>query len=129
MTKIASLFTILAMFLLLSSSYGFSVTTQGSTLRRQSDGTTLLRLSDEPSAEAPEEASPPSPPVKCPDCDLCDGSGRILGGLGAILPWLPVKAYRPCPNLVERGGFYSRTGQGLDEIAFGRDSTFKSGDN
>ena len=70
--------------------------------------------------------SPPSPPVKCPDCDICDGSGRILGGLGAIFPWFPVKAYRPCPRLVENGGFYSRSGQGLDEIAFGRDSTFKS---
>eukprot|EP00980_Cylindrotheca_fusiformis_P012726 scaffold3108_cov152-Cylindrotheca_fusiformis.AAC.17 len=90
-----------------------------------------LRLSDEPTApEAPNEREATAPPpVKCPDCDLCDGSGRIVGGLGAVLPWLPVKAYRPCPNLVERGGSYSRSGQGLDEIAFGRDSTFKSGDN
>jgi hypothetical protein len=73
-----------------------------------------------------EEQTRQAPPVKCPDCDLCDGSGRILGGLGAVLPWLPIKAYRPCPNLVERGGNYSRKGQGLDEIAFGRDSIFKS---
>jgi hypothetical protein len=61
----------------------------------------------------------------CPDCDLCDGSGRIAGGLGAVLPWLPVKAYRPCPNFVNRGGTYQRSGQGLDEIAFGLDSTYK----
>jgi hypothetical protein len=128
MTKIASLLVVSLMSLLFSSSFGFSVTTQRSTFHSQRYDATLLRLSDEPSAEAPEEA-PPGPPVKCPDCDMCDGSGRILGGLGAILPWLPVKAYRPCPNLVERGGFYSRTGQGLDEIAFGRDSTFKPGDN
>jgi hypothetical protein len=63
----------------------------------------------------------------CPDCDLCDGSGRIAGGLGAVLPWLPVKAYRPCPNFIDRGGTYQRSGQGLDEIAFGRDSTYSGG--
>ena len=68
----------------------------------------------------------------CPKCGIaksemtCDGTGRMIGGLGAIFEWIPVKAYRPCPNLVESGGIYSRTGQGLDEIAFGRDSTFKS---
>jgi hypothetical protein len=49
---------------------------------------------------------------------------RILGGLGAVLPWLPVKAYRPCPNFIENGGNYQRSGQGLDEIAFGRDKKF-----
>ncbi len=65
---------------------------------------------------------------KCPDCDLCDGSGRILGGIGTVLEWWPIKAYRPCPNLVARGGSYDRAGQGLDEIAFGRDSTFQSGE-
>eukprot|EP00581_Thalassiosira_minuscula_P019676 CAMPEP_0183727194 /NCGR_PEP_ID=MMETSP0737-20130205/25082_1 /TAXON_ID=385413 /ORGANISM="Thalassiosira miniscula, Strain CCMP1093" /LENGTH=136 /DNA_ID=CAMNT_0025958767 /DNA_START=173 /DNA_END=583 /DNA_ORIENTATION=- len=70
--------------------------------------------------EAPKVA------VKCPDCDLCDGSGRILGGIGVVLDWWPIKAYRPCPNFVERGGKYVRSGQGLDEIAFGRDSTFQS---
>lgn len=69
---------------------------------------------------------PPKPAVKCPDCDLCDGSGRIAGGIGAVLPWIPIKAYRPCPNFIDRGGFYERSGQGLDEIAFGRDSTFES---
>jgi len=49
---------------------------------------------------------------------------RILGGIGVVLEWWPIKAYRPCPNLVERGGEYVRSGQGLDEIAFGRDPTF-----
>eukprot|EP00569_Conticribra_weissflogii_P004671 CAMPEP_0171338440 /NCGR_PEP_ID=MMETSP0878-20121228/7327_1 /TAXON_ID=67004 /ORGANISM="Thalassiosira weissflogii, Strain CCMP1336" /LENGTH=151 /DNA_ID=CAMNT_0011840221 /DNA_START=23 /DNA_END=478 /DNA_ORIENTATION=+ len=66
------------------------------------------------------------PAVKCPDCDLCDGSGRILGGIGTVLTWWPIKAYRPCPNFIERGGRYVRSGQGLDEIAFGRDSTFQN---
>jgi hypothetical protein len=65
-----------------------------------------------------------SPTVTCPDCDLCDGSGRISGGIGAVLDWWPIKAYRPCPNFIERGGQYSRSGQGLDEIAFGRDSKY-----
>jgi hypothetical protein len=48
-----------------------------------------------------------------------------MGGLGVVLPWWPIKAYRPCPNFIENGGFYERSGQGLDEIAFGRDSTFE----
>lgn len=50
---------------------------------------------------------------------------RILGGIGTVLTWWPIKAYRPCPNFIENGGRYVRSGQGLDEIAFGRDSTFQ----
>mmetsp|Transcript_1205 Transcript_1205/g.2235 ORF Transcript_1205/g.2235 Transcript_1205/m.2235 type:complete len:141 (+) Transcript_1205:448-870(+) len=50
----------------------------------------------------------------------------ILGGIGTVLTWWPIKAYRPCPNFIERGGRYVRSGQGLDEIAFGRDSTFQN---
>ena len=72
-----------------------------------------------------DPAAPEGAPVACPNCDLCDGSGRIAGGLGAVIDWFPVKAYRPCPNFVDRGGNYQRSGQGLDEIAFSRDSTFK----
>lgn len=70
------------------------------------------------------DESPPTPAVKCPNCDKCDGSGRIEGGIGTILTFWPIKAYRPCPNFIENGGFYSRAGQGLDEIAFGRDSKY-----
>ena len=44
------------------------------------------------------------------------------------MEWWPIKAYRPCPNFVDRGGRYVRAGQGLDEIAFGRDSTFRGGE-
>mmetsp|Transcript_9161 Transcript_9161/g.19023 ORF Transcript_9161/g.19023 Transcript_9161/m.19023 type:complete len:140 (-) Transcript_9161:784-1203(-) len=87
-----------------------------------------LAMSSEEETPAPvaaEDVPPQKPAVKCPDCDQCDGSGRILGGLGAVLPWVPIKAYRPCPNFIENGGRYQRSGQGLDEIAFGRDSTFK----
>ncbi|GAB0493956.1 hypothetical protein MMPV_005244 [Pyropia vietnamensis] len=50
----------------------------------------------------------------------CDGTGRVTGGLGAVLPFWPIKAYRPCPNFVAVGGKYTRKGQSLDEIAFGR---------
>merc|ERR1719261_1275632 len=75
--------------------------------------------------EAAAGEAPPKPAVKCPDCDKCDGSGRILGGIPTILPWWPIKPYRPCPNFIERGGRYVRSGQALDEIAFGRDSTYK----
>ena len=54
---------------------------------------------------------------------------RILGGIPTILPWWPIKPYRPCPNFIERGGRYVRSGQALDEIAFGRDSTYKPDGN
>jgi hypothetical protein len=51
----------------------------------------------------------------------CIEMKRIMGGLGAVIPWIPVKAYRPCPNFIAQGGTYERSGQGLDEIAFGRE--------
>lgn len=47
-------------------------------------------------------------------------TNRILGGIPTILPWWPIKPYRPCPNFIANGGKYSRIGQPLDEIAFGR---------
>jgi hypothetical protein len=53
-----------------------------------------------------------------------NNDNRIAGGIGAVISWIPIKAYRPCPNFINRGGTYERSGQGLDEIAFGRDSTF-----
>eukprot|EP00271_Cylindrocystis_brebissonii_P022311 TRINITY_DN8542_c0_g1_i1.p1 TRINITY_DN8542_c0_g1~~TRINITY_DN8542_c0_g1_i1.p1 ORF type:complete len:161 (-),score=12.88 TRINITY_DN8542_c0_g1_i1:589-1071(-) len=64
----------------------------------------------------------------CPGCGQpsvvggCNGEGRIQGGLGAVplFSWWPIKAYRPCPEFVKAGGNYRRTGQSLDEVAFGR---------
>lgn len=50
----------------------------------------------------------------------CDGTGRVIGGLGAVLPWWPIKAYRPCGDFVKTKKTYRRSGQSLDEIAFGR---------
>lgn len=84
---------------------------------------TAIYMSDDVTAEAAEEDSTPAPePVKCPNCDKCDGSGRILGGIPTIplFSWWPIKPYRPCPNFIANGGQYSRIGQPLDEIAFGR---------
>ncbi|CAB9499463.1 expressed unknown protein [Seminavis robusta] len=72
------------------------------------------------SQEPVETTAAVDPNIVCPNCDMCDGSGRIAGGIGAVVPWIPIKAYRPCPNFIERGGSYQRAGQGLDEIAFGR---------
>uniref|UniRef100_A0A7R9ZUH7 Uncharacterized protein n=1 Tax=Pseudo-nitzschia arenysensis TaxID=697910 RepID=A0A7R9ZUH7_9STRA len=80
--------------------------------------------SSETEVSAEEDSTPPPQPVKCPDCDMCDGSGRIEGGIGTVLKFWPIKAYRPCPRFIENGGFYARSGQGLDEIAFGRDSKY-----
>ena len=66
----------------------------------------------------------------CPGCGReegpvqgCDGEGRIIGGLGAVVNWWPIKAYRPCPNLVSARKKYARKGQSLNEIAFGRKSS------
>ena len=51
----------------------------------------------------------------------CDGTGRIQGGLAAIplFSWWPIKAYRPCPGLIESGGTYTREGQDVDSILWG----------
>ncbi len=53
----------------------------------------------------------------------CDGAGRVVGGLGAVIDWWPIKAYRPCSHLVSARKQYTRKGQSLDEIAFGRKGT------
>jgi len=52
----------------------------------------------------------------------CDGSGRVQGGIGAVpgFKWWPIKAYRPCGKAVEAGVEYTRKGQGVDEVMFGR---------
>ena len=51
----------------------------------------------------------------------CDETGRIQGGLAAIplFSWWPIKAYRPCPGLIESGGTYTRKGQDVDSILWG----------
>lgn len=81
-----------------------------------------LSMSENSNEETAINTTTPKPTVKCPNCDKCDGSGRILGGIPTILPWWPIKPYRPCPNFIANGGQYSRIGQPLDEIAFGRAS-------
>lgn len=50
----------------------------------------------------------------------CEGDGRIAGGLGAVVSWWPIKAYRPCPEYIKAKKTYRRSGQSLEEIAFGR---------
>lgn len=41
---------------------------------------------------------------------------RISGGVGALVPWLPIKAYRPCPSFTEAKYKYTRQGQSLNEV-------------
>ncbi|KAI5080221.1 hypothetical protein GOP47_0005700 [Adiantum capillus-veneris] len=73
-------------------------------------------------------ATQSSPPVGCKACgrtDLengCNGEGRIQGGIGALpgFDWWPIKAYRPCPAFLQSGGRYRRSGQSLNELAFGQ---------
>ena len=153
----------------------------------QTTPTCVLKMSEDEEAVEEGEAQQAKEPVVCPDCDLCDGSGRyvlglcciasyfvvvlpictyslcfphcvsffchfslfiihatmnnnnnnlphpnhnhtrIAGGIGALVPWIPIKAYRPCPNFVDRGGNYQRAGQPLDEIAFGKKNVDKWG--
>lgn len=50
----------------------------------------------------------------------CDGNGRVIGGLGAVVGWWPIKAYRPCGDFLKAKKTYRRAGQSLEEIAFGR---------
>mmetsp|Transcript_3374 Transcript_3374/g.5917 ORF Transcript_3374/g.5917 Transcript_3374/m.5917 type:complete len:128 (+) Transcript_3374:56-439(+) len=63
----------------------------------------------------------------CPGCGReegsmkgCDGTGRIGGGISALIEWWPIKAYRPCDEYLKRKGEYKRSGQSLEEIAFGK---------
>ena len=52
----------------------------------------------------------------------CNGEGRIQGGIATVpgFGWWPIKAYRPCPGFLAAGGRYRRSGQSMDEVAFGR---------
>jgi len=125
MTKSSSLF-LLCCLALLSAACSFTIVPP-TTKRLFTRTTSSLFLADDDISADNADAASSNEPVKqvvCPNCDLCDGSGRILGGIGVLLPWWPIKAYRPCPNFINAGGQYQRSGQGLDEIAFGRDSTF-----
>jgi hypothetical protein len=92
---------------------------------------TVHRMSEtqEGTSDTMEDLNPPKPEVRCPNCEKCDGSGRILGGIPLILPWWPIKPYRPCPNFIANGGQYSRIGQPLDEIAFGRGGPINEDDD
>jgi hypothetical protein len=75
-------------------------------------------------------SSPPPPKADvCPTCGVpkneiafgCDGSGRIIGGIGAVpgFKWWPIKAYRPCPKATAAGIQYVRKGQDVDTILTG----------
>jgi hypothetical protein len=52
----------------------------------------------------------------------CDGTGRILGGIAAVLPWFPAKVYRPCPSYLAAGYQYRREGQTVDQVLFSEPS-------
>lgn len=52
----------------------------------------------------------------------CDGTGRMIGGIGAVLPWFPAKVYRPCPAYLAAGYQYRREGQTMDQVLFSEPS-------
>jgi hypothetical protein len=84
----------------------------------------------QPAPSAPAAAQEALKADVCATCGVplaskafgCDGTGRIAGGIGAVpgFGWWPIKAYRPCPKLAERGMSYQRKGQITDEVLFGR---------
>lgn len=115
---------LLCLLVIISAAFSFTNAPPCITRRPRAAVSSVLMSEDDSAADESASSEPPKEEVKCPNCDLCDGSGRILGGIGVILPWWPIKAYRPCPNFINAGGKYQRSGQGLDEIAFGRDSSF-----
>ena len=80
-----------------------------------------------PSNSSPPPYPQPTPSTTCPTCGIpladaprgCAGDGRIAGGVGAVLSFWPIKAYRPCPKAEAAGKAYTRKGQITDEMLFG----------
>lgn len=101
------------------SASGKAVRGRGSATMAQRRGGVVVRAERDDAAAACAGS--------CDSCGLtkdkmqCDGSGRIQGGLAAIelFSWWPIKAYRPCPGLIESGGVYTRKGQDVNTIWFG----------
>lgn len=50
----------------------------------------------------------------------CDQQGHKVGGAGALFSWWPIKAWGPCPRATDAGLSYTRKGQVIDEILFGK---------
>mmetsp|Transcript_3429 Transcript_3429/g.8123 ORF Transcript_3429/g.8123 Transcript_3429/m.8123 type:complete len:280 (-) Transcript_3429:41-880(-) len=55
---------------------------------------------------------------KCPSCGRaqrvdCNGYGKLTGGIGNYVDWVPVKAYRQCPRFK---GSYKRRGQKVNRF-------------
>ena len=107
-----------------------TTTTTTTTTRAKTRATTratrrahVARANASPDGDATKAACAGS----CDSCGLakekmqCDGSGRIQGGMGAIplFAWWPIKAYRPCPGLIDNGGVYTRKGQDVNAILWG----------
>lgn len=65
----------------------------------------------------------------CPTCGVplsdkafgCDGTGRIIGGIGAVpgFRWWPIKAYRPCPKATAAGVAYQVRRRVLEQAGAG----------
>jgi len=67
-----------------------------STLKKTVRERTTKVFSDGADANEAVDKGATEPPILCSNCDLCDGSGRIAGGLAAIplFSFWPIKAYR-----------------------------------
>jgi len=86
-------------------------------------------MSSAPEAETP---AADSGPARCRTCGIelskkprtCDELGHVQKGLGAMpgFGWFDLlKVYGHCPEAAKAGIGYTRKGQELDKILFGRD--------
>ncbi|XP_010545139.1 PREDICTED: uncharacterized protein LOC104817582 isoform X2 [Tarenaya hassleriana] len=109
-----------------------------SSIRTPSKHSSLSFCSYSPSSSSVVEDDPPADEdltfSGCKACGNekiesgCNGDGRIQGGIATVpgFGWWPIKAYRPCPAFLAAGGRYQRTGQSMDEVAFGRGQQSKT---
>ena len=73
--------------------------------------------------EQPEPASDACPHCGAAKGDIpfgCDQQGHRAAGAGALIPWWPIKVWNHCPKAAQAGLPYTRKGQIIDEMLFGR---------
>lgn len=77
MNTLALVYTVLLGLCLTQLSHSFSITPTSIQCKNSLDHCFMLSMS-EADVQSEGDQSPPQPEVKCPDCDLCDGSGRYV---------------------------------------------------
>ena len=113
--------SVLLIVLVMSSALFLPIYTFRASIRLNSNRLALSSSAEEPCADA-----------KCPMASKCsgewrekgcDGSGKVQGGIATVLPWWPIKVFRPCPAYLEAGYVYRREGQTMDQVLFSEPSS------